>query len=167
MLLPLALLGLWALARAAGSVLLVLIAASVIALILNPVVRLLERKMPRGLAIALIYVAGFGALAGIGVALSDPISTQVNRFANDVPHIVDHANRARVSLRFSADSSPAPGAALSVGGKDVGHVTRVAFSPALNATLGMGYVRREHSAAGSELQYENGSARVIALPLTP
>ena len=92
-LLPLALLGLWALARAAGPVLLVLIAASVIALILNPVVRLLERKMPRGLAIALIYVAGFGALAGIGVALSDPISTQVNRFANDVPHIVDHANR--------------------------------------------------------------------------
>ncbi len=92
-LLPLALLGLWALARAAGSVLLVLIAASVIALILNPVVRLLERRMPRGLAIALIYIAGFGALAGIGVLLSDPIGTQVNRFANDVPHIVDHANR--------------------------------------------------------------------------
>ena len=92
-LLPLALLGLWALARAAGPVLLILIAASVIALILNPVVRLLEQTMPRGAAIALIYVAGFGVLAGIGVLLSDPISTQVNRFANDVPHIVDHANR--------------------------------------------------------------------------
>jgi predicted PurR-regulated permease PerM len=91
-LLPLALLGLWALARAAGPVLLILIAASVIALILNPVVRLLERTMPRGAAIALIYVAGFGALAGIGVLLSDPISTQVNRFAADVPHIVDRAN---------------------------------------------------------------------------
>jgi predicted PurR-regulated permease PerM len=91
-LLPLALLGLWALARAAGPVLLILIAASVIALILNPVVRLLERAMPRGIAIALIYVAGFGALVGVGVLLSDPISTQVNRFANDVPHIVDRAN---------------------------------------------------------------------------
>ena len=91
-LLPLALLGLWALARAAGPVLLILIAASVIALIFNPVVRLLERWMPRGVAIALIYVAGFGVLAGIGVLLSDPISTQVNRFAGDVPHIVDRAN---------------------------------------------------------------------------
>jgi folate-binding protein YgfZ len=78
-----------------------------------------------------------------------------------------HANRARVGLRFSAESSPAPGAALTVGGKDVGHVTRVAFSPVLNATIGTGYVRREHSTAGSELQYENGSARVIALPLAP
>ena len=92
-LLPIALLGLWALARAAGPVLLILIAASVIALILNPVVRMLERRMPRGLAIALIYVAGFGALAGIGVLLADPVSTQVNRFAKDVPHFVDVANR--------------------------------------------------------------------------
>jgi hypothetical protein len=41
--LPLALLGLWALARAAGSVLLVLVVAAVVALILAPTVRLLER----------------------------------------------------------------------------------------------------------------------------
>src|ERR1700749_1434564 len=40
--LPLALLGLWALARAAGSVLLILMVASVAALVLNPLVRTLE-----------------------------------------------------------------------------------------------------------------------------
>ena len=79
--------------------LLILIAASVVALILNPLVRLLERRMPRGLAIALIYVAGFGVLAGIGVLLSDPISTQVNRFASDVPHIVDQANHDLANLQ--------------------------------------------------------------------
>src|SRR5260370_37377791 len=50
--LPLGLLGLWALARAAGPVLLVLIAASTVALILNPLVQRLHRHhVPRGLAI--------------------------------------------------------------------------------------------------------------------
>ncbi len=92
--LPIALLGLWALARAAGPVLLILIAASVIAMILNPLVKMLERRgLPRGLSILLLYLAGFAAIGGIGVLLSDPISTQVNRFAHDVPHFVDTANR--------------------------------------------------------------------------
>src|ERR1700751_6101538 len=38
-LLPLAILGLWALARAAGPVLLILVAASTLALILNPLIK--------------------------------------------------------------------------------------------------------------------------------
>jgi predicted PurR-regulated permease PerM len=92
-LLPLALLGLWALARAAGPVLLILIAASTIALILNPLVKMIERRrVPRGLAILAVYLAGFGALAGIGVLVADPISTQVSHFANDVPRFVKKAN---------------------------------------------------------------------------
>ncbi len=91
--LPLALLGLWALARASGTVFLVLIIACVVALILNPVVQLLERmRVPRGLAILGVYVGGFAALGGIGVLLANPISTQVTHFANNVPHYVDNAN---------------------------------------------------------------------------
>src|SRR4030081_1489945 len=67
-LLPIALLALWALARAAGPVLLILIVASVVALILNPLVALLERgHVPRGLAILFIYLGGFAALGGAGV----------------------------------------------------------------------------------------------------
>ena len=64
-LLPIGLLGLWALARAAGSVLLILIVAGMIALILAPVVRLLSRRLPRGLAILIVYLGGFAILAGI------------------------------------------------------------------------------------------------------
>ena len=68
-LLPLALLGLWALARAAGTVLLILVVASVVALILNPLVRMLERiKVPRGLAIAAVYLSWVAVIVGIGVA---------------------------------------------------------------------------------------------------
>ncbi len=98
-LLPLGLLGLWALARAAGTVLLILIIASVIALILNPLVRKLERGMPRGLAILLVYVGGFAIVGAIGVALSDPVSTQVSRFANEVPTFVDKANHDLANLQ--------------------------------------------------------------------
>jgi predicted PurR-regulated permease PerM len=92
--LPLALLGLWALARAAGPVLLILVAASIGALILNPLIKHLHRaRVPRGLAILVVYLALFAALIGIGILLADPLSTQVNRFAKDVPTFVRKANR--------------------------------------------------------------------------
>jgi len=93
-LLPIALLGLWALARASGSVLLVLIVASMVALILAPVVRLLERRIPRGLAILLVYVGGFAVLGGIGVLLASPVTSQITRFENNVPAIVRNANHS-------------------------------------------------------------------------
>jgi predicted PurR-regulated permease PerM len=98
-LLPLALLGLWALARAAGSVLLVLIAASTLALILNPAVRKLERRLPRGVSIALVYLGLLVGLSGVGVLISDPVSTQINHFARNVPTFIKRANRDLVDLQ--------------------------------------------------------------------
>jgi predicted PurR-regulated permease PerM len=92
-LLPLALLGLWALARAAGSVLLILIVAAVVALILAPTVRLLERGIPRGLAILLVYLGGFAVLGGIGVLLASPVTTQITRLQHNLPEIIRHANQ--------------------------------------------------------------------------
>ncbi len=98
--LPLALLGLWALARAAGTVVLILIAASTAALILNPLVKLLERRwLPRGLAILTVYVGIVAALAGIGIVLADPVGTQVNKFAQAVPTIIKHANHDLTNLQ--------------------------------------------------------------------
>jgi predicted PurR-regulated permease PerM len=91
--LPLGLLGLWALARAAGTVLLVLIVASVVALILAPPVRLLERRIPRGLAILLVYLACFAVVVGIGFLLVSPVTTQITKFEHNVPAIVKGANR--------------------------------------------------------------------------
>jgi predicted PurR-regulated permease PerM len=102
-LLPLALLGLWALARASGPILLILVAAAVIALILNPLVRLYGRVLPRGLAIFGVYLTGLAILAGIGILLSNPVSTQVNRFAADVPHLVRQANHQLDSFQHWLD----------------------------------------------------------------
>ena len=98
--LPLALLGLWALARAAGSVLLILMVASVAALVLNPLVRILERAhVPRGLAILAVYLGGVAALVGIGLLLSNPITTQITNFQHDVPDLVKQANKDLVQLQ--------------------------------------------------------------------
>jgi predicted PurR-regulated permease PerM len=99
-LLPIGLLALWALARASGSVLLILIVAGVVALILNPGVKIIERRrVPRGLAIFIVYVGGFAALGGIGVLLSNPISAQITHFQRDVPNIVKKANHDLANLQ--------------------------------------------------------------------
>jgi predicted PurR-regulated permease PerM len=102
-LLPVSLLALWALARAAGSVLLVLIVAAVVALILAPTVRLLERTMPRGLAILLVYILGFAVIGGIGFLLANPVTTQVSRFERNVPEIVANANRELATIQTWLD----------------------------------------------------------------
>ena len=103
-LLPVGLLALWALARAAGTVLLILIVAGVVALILAPTVRLLERMLPRGLAILLVYVACFAVVAGIGVVLASPVTSQISRLQHNTPHIVANANKELDSIQRWLDA---------------------------------------------------------------
>jgi folate-binding protein YgfZ len=76
-----------------------------------------------------------------------------------------HVNRVRVGVEFSGDVAPERGAKLSAGGKEVGFVTRAAFSQAVGHPIGMAYLRREVSAVGTALEYSGGTAQVIALPL--
>jgi predicted PurR-regulated permease PerM len=92
--LPLAVLALWALAKAAGKVLLLFIVAAVIALILNPVVAFVQRsRIPRGLAVLVVYLAFFLTLVGVGFLLAKPISNQARVFTRNAPHYLDEANR--------------------------------------------------------------------------
>ena len=93
--LPLGVLALYVVAQAAGIVLLLFIVAGIIALILNPVVMLLQRtRLPRTLAVILVYLAFFTALPALGFALATPISDQATSFADDVPALVDNASRS-------------------------------------------------------------------------
>ncbi|MDQ4124781.1 MAG: AI-2E family transporter, partial [Actinomycetota bacterium] len=98
--LPVLLLGLWALARAAGVVLLVFIVAAVTALILNPMVTVVQRaRVPRGLAVAIVYLGFFLSLVTLGYFLSGPIADQVAAFQRDVPAFVDDANASLADLQ--------------------------------------------------------------------
>ena len=99
-LLPISLLALYALAKAAGKVLLIFVVAAVIALILNPAVALVQRpRIPRGLAVPIVYLAFFLTLVGIGFLLANPIADQVRTFTNNLPHIVDEANEQLANLQ--------------------------------------------------------------------
>ena len=98
--LPIALLALWALARAAGKVLVIFIVAAVIALILNPAVAFLQRgRLPRGLAVLAVYLAFFLTLVGIGFLLANPISHQVQSFTHNLPTLGNEANESLASLQ--------------------------------------------------------------------
>jgi putative heme transporter len=104
-LLPLALLALWALAKAAGKVLVIFIVAAVIALILNPAVAFVQRgRLPRGLAVLAVYLAFFLLLSGIGVLLANPISNQVETFSHNVPHLVKQANKSLYDFQNTLNS---------------------------------------------------------------
>ncbi len=74
-------------------------------------------------------------------------------------------NRVRVGLKFSGSEPPAAGTPLLADGKEAGYVTRTAFSPALGCAIGMGYVRREFSSPGTNLQTSASAAEVVRLPI--
>lgn len=59
--------------------------------------------------------------------------------------------KALRGLRFTGDHVPSRGDKLFVNGKEVGYVASATWSPSLNATIGLGYVRREHNKPGTEL----------------
>jgi folate-binding protein YgfZ len=73
-------------------------------------------------------------------------------------------NRRRVDLIFSGAGVPAAGEVLAVDGKEVGLVTRAAVPSFLSHAIGMGYVRKDHNALGSRLNWSRGTAVVSKFP---
>src|ERR1700730_6026121 len=80
-----------------------------------------------------------------------------------------HANRRLTGLQFLGAKPPATGTKLLVPGdprgKEDRHVTSSCFSPLIGRPIGLGYVRREHSAVGTRLDASGAAAEVISLPL--
>jgi predicted PurR-regulated permease PerM len=98
--LPLLVIALYLIAKAAGIVLIAFTVAGVIALILNPIVAFLQRRrVPRGLAILLVYLGLLITAVGIGVLLANPVADQAQKFGSDVPRIVDDANARLADLQ--------------------------------------------------------------------
>ena len=75
-----------------------------------------------------------------------------------------HANRRLAELKFPVDEAAAAETKLIFAGNEVGIVTSSAFSPILGQPIGLGYVRREHSAVGTQLNASGIPAEVIAPP---
>jgi predicted PurR-regulated permease PerM len=98
--LPLLVIAAFLVAKAAGVVLIAFTVAAVVALILNPMVSFLQgRRLPRGIAILVVYLGLVAALGGVGVLLANPVADQAQKFGNDVPSIVDDANGRLADLQ--------------------------------------------------------------------
>jgi folate-binding protein YgfZ len=76
-----------------------------------------------------------------------------------------HVNRRLTELRFSSTEAPASGTKLLLGENEVGIITSAAFSPTLGQSIGLGYLRREHSVIGTKLDASGIPAEVIEPPL--
>ena len=105
-LLPLAIVGLVGILRAAGPIVLLFTVAALIALLLNPFVMVLRRaRFPRGLAVLTVMVCVVLVVTAIGFLLSNPISDQVSAFQRNVPGIVDDANASLADFQEWLDSN--------------------------------------------------------------
>jgi predicted PurR-regulated permease PerM len=70
------------------STLLLLALAAVFAYGLSPVVNLLDRRLPRWLAIALVYLLAVALLGGLMFLVLDTLITQVTAFAGNLPELL-------------------------------------------------------------------------------
>ncbi len=104
--LPLILVMLWALARAAGPVLLIFLAAAIGAMILNPLVTVLRRaRLPRGISVLIVFLLFLTIFTTVGYLLANPISKQAKRFQSDVPNIIHSANSNLADLQTYFDNN--------------------------------------------------------------
>ena len=89
------------LASAATPVLVIFMVASIIALILNPLVARTARRLraPRGIAVVLVYLAFFIILLAIGGLLANPVNSQVQTLQNDIPRLSKSAGDSLGSLQ--------------------------------------------------------------------
>ncbi len=82
-------------------------------------------------------------------------------------HFRGHVAKQLRGLKIagSSGSDIGPGAELSTeDGKNAGRITSVTFSPKLNSTIALGYVRYEYLPAGTELIVGDLRATVADLP---
>lgn len=77
-----------------------------------------------------------------------------------------HVAKKLTGLRFATDQPIAAGAVIkSTDDKEIGRVTSTTFSPKLQTTIGLGYVRYEHLAPDTPILVDNVAGSVQSLPL--
>ena len=72
--------------------------------------------------------------------------------------------RKLVGLTLEGEAAPSAGAAVSADGRDVGHVTSSALSPALKRPIALAYVHRDFVAPGTAVSVGGARGEVTALP---
>ena len=77
-----------------------------------------------------------------------------------------HVAKKLTGLRFETDQIIEAGSVIkSTDDKEIGRVTSATFSPKLQTTVGLGYVRYEHLAPGTPLRVNDVAGATASLPL--
>jgi predicted PurR-regulated permease PerM len=86
--------------QAAASVVMLFVVGGVVALVVNPLVAWLQRiRVPRGVAIGLVYVGFFAAVTGVVALLIQPATAQVLKLRDNLPALIDSANESLIGLQ--------------------------------------------------------------------
>ncbi|MEW6583428.1 MAG: AI-2E family transporter, partial [Actinomycetota bacterium] len=97
---PAALVAVWILGQAIGHALFVFLTSAVVALLLNPLVRQLRRlRIPRGLAVLLVYLSFVAVAAGGTFLVIDPVRSQIEDIQRNIPAYTDQAERQAQGLQ--------------------------------------------------------------------
>jgi folate-binding protein YgfZ len=76
-----------------------------------------------------------------------------------------HVAKKLTGLRFDTIETIEPGAAIkSTDDKEIGRVTSATFSPKLETTVGLGYVRYEHLTPGTPIRVNDVAGTTASLP---
>jgi predicted PurR-regulated permease PerM len=90
-----------AFAYAVRTVLTQLVIAIVLAMALEPLVRVFEKRwLSRGAAVGIAFSLVVAALVGFAYMLFDPLITELNRFANDLPSVLRGLTQGHGRLGF-------------------------------------------------------------------
>jgi predicted PurR-regulated permease PerM len=93
--LPLLLILAWTIASKAGHVVFLFLVAGLLALLLDPLVRALQRvRLPRGISVALVYLSFAAALGLVILALATAVVTQTKTAANRFNEYFTHGHGA-------------------------------------------------------------------------
>lgn len=104
--LPVLLLVVWFVLGALEQVLFIFLVATLIALVLNPLVRLLERgRMPRWAGVFVVYGAFVLVVAAVAALLWPPLVAQIRNLSDSLPGMAGQANDTVARLQEWADSA--------------------------------------------------------------
>jgi len=90
----------WIIGQTIGQVLIVFLFSVVLALLLNPAVRVLRRwHIPRGLAVAIVFILLLAAVAGVVALVVTPVRSQIQQIQGQIPVYHAEANNQIQNLQ--------------------------------------------------------------------
>jgi len=102
--LPILLIVAWFLIGIVGQAIFIFVFAALIALVLNPLVRLLERlHIPRFVGVFVVYLAVVGVVVGVGWLVVPPLVDQVKSLTDNLPGMAEGARSGIDELQRAAD----------------------------------------------------------------